>query len=59
MNEGLRTDKEYEALIAKAAPIGRWGTAAEVAPAAVFLASSAASFMQGAVVDIDGGWCAQ
>ncbi|HEX3794562.1 MAG TPA: glucose 1-dehydrogenase [Acidimicrobiales bacterium] len=36
-------------------PAGRSGTAAEVASAAVYLASDEASFVHGSVIDVDGG----
>ena len=36
-------------------PLGRNGTADEVAQAVVFLASDAASFINGAILDINGG----
>ena len=36
-------------------PIPRQGTTEEVASVAVFLASTAASFMTGAIVPVDGG----
>jgi len=39
-------------------PLGRLGTAAEVAAAAVFLASSESSFTTGALLPVDGGWLA-
>ena len=39
-------------------PLGRFGTAAEVAAAAVFLASSESSFTTGALLPVDGGWLA-
>jgi NAD(P)-dependent dehydrogenase (short-subunit alcohol dehydrogenase family) len=35
--------------------MGRWGRAEEVAAAALFLCSPAASFITGAVLVIDGG----
>src|SRR5205085_63391 len=36
-------------------PLGRNGTAEEVAQAILFLASDAASFLNGAIVDVNGG----
>jgi 3-oxoacyl-[acyl-carrier protein] reductase len=39
----------------KQTPLGRNGTAEEVAAAVVFLASDAASFMTGAILDVNGG----
>ena len=37
-------------------PVGRFGKPAEIAGAAVFLASDASSFMLGEEITIDGGW---
>jgi meso-butanediol dehydrogenase/(S,S)-butanediol dehydrogenase/diacetyl reductase len=36
-------------------PLGRWGEAAEVAAVLLFLASPSASFVNGAIVPVDGG----
>jgi len=36
-------------------PLGRWGTPEDVAGAAVFLCSSASSFITGTVLIVDGG----
>ena len=36
-------------------PMQRWGTTAEIAAGAVFLASDASSFMTGQVMVLDGG----
>lgn len=37
-------------------PTGRWGTPADIAPAALFLCSPLASYITGAVLPIDGGY---
>ncbi|HEX4354459.1 MAG TPA: SDR family oxidoreductase [Polyangiales bacterium] len=41
--------------IAAMVPMGRWGTAREVAEAALFLASDASSYITGAEITVDGG----
>ena len=40
-------------------PAGRWGTPDDLAGAAVFLASSASDYINGAVLPVDGGWLAR
>jgi 2-dehydro-3-deoxy-D-gluconate 5-dehydrogenase len=40
-------------------PSGRWGAAEDVGGAAVFLASSAANYVNGHVLAVDGGWLAR
>jgi NAD(P)-dependent dehydrogenase (short-subunit alcohol dehydrogenase family) len=44
-----------EAIIART-PLGRWGQPADVAGAALFLASPAAAFITGAILPVDGGY---
>ncbi len=37
-------------------PLGRWGTPADLAPAALFLCSPLAGFITGAILPVDGGY---
>lgn len=55
LNVGARQDPAFYESIRSQIPMGRWGRAEEVAAAARFLASDAASFMTGSVVVVDGG----
>ena len=55
MNERGRQDPTWYDTITGMIPMGRWGTAEEVASVALFLASDAARFMTGSVVVVDGG----
>jgi 3-oxoacyl-[acyl-carrier protein] reductase len=49
------TKPEVRAAVANATPLRRQGRADEAADAAVYLASDAASFINGANVDVNGG----
>ena len=55
----LRADKERNQQILERIPAQRWGTAADVAGACVFLASSAARYVHGHTLAVDGGWLAR
>ncbi|WP_285136263.1 2-dehydro-3-deoxy-D-gluconate 5-dehydrogenase KduD [Microbacterium sp. lyk4-40-TSB-66] len=52
----LRADEDRAASILARIPAGRWGDASDLQGAFVFLASSAASYVTGAVIPVDGGW---
>ncbi len=58
MNTALINDAEFSAWVARRTPAGRWGEPAEVAGAAVFLASGAADYVTGHLLYVDGGFSA-
>jgi 2-keto-3-deoxy-L-fuconate dehydrogenase len=49
-------EEQTRAELHKRQPVGRMGKPEEIASLALYLASREADFMQGAVVNIDGGW---
>lgn len=55
----LRDDPDRARSILERIPAGRWGTTQDVAGAAVFLSSSAADYVNGHVLVVDGGWMAR
>ena len=52
-------NKEAQAGVAAAHPVGRPAQPQEIASSILFLASDAAKFMTGSVVPVDGGYTAQ
>jgi len=56
LTQPLRDDAQRSAAILARTPLGRWARPADVAGAAVFLASPAAAFVTGVVLPIDGGY---
>ena len=55
----LQADEARNAAILDRIPAGRWGHAADLGGAAVFLASDAAAYVQGHILAVDGGWLAR
>ncbi|MGD0890698.1 MAG: 2-dehydro-3-deoxy-D-gluconate 5-dehydrogenase KduD [Terracidiphilus sp.] len=57
--EALRKNPERSRQILERIPAGRWGTPADLAGAAVFLASRASDYLHGHILVVDGGWLAR
>jgi 2-deoxy-D-gluconate 3-dehydrogenase len=55
----LREDPDRARSILERIPAGRWGSADDIAGTAVFLSSSAADYVNGHVLVVDGGWMAR
>jgi 2-dehydro-3-deoxy-D-gluconate 5-dehydrogenase len=55
----LRADPVRNSQILERIPAGRWGQAADLAGAAVFLAAPASDYVHGHVLAVDGGWLAR
>lgn len=55
LNQALLDNPEFSAWLEKRTPAGRWGDVDELVGAAVFLASSASSFVNGQTIYVDGG----
>lgn len=58
MNTPLVQDPAFNDWVCRRAPAGRWGRVEEIGPAAVFLASDEASYVNGLVMTVDGGFTA-
>ncbi|GAA2275402.1 glucose 1-dehydrogenase [Actinomadura luteofluorescens] len=58
INAHLFADPAYERQMLASTPAGRIGEVQDIAPAVVFLASPAASYIHGSSILIDGGWIA-
>ncbi|WDS35218.1 2-dehydro-3-deoxy-D-gluconate 5-dehydrogenase KduD [Pseudoxanthomonas sp.] len=55
----LRADAARNNAILERIPAGRWGNPDDLGGAAVFLASSASDYVNGAILPVDGGWLAR
>ena len=54
--QALQDDAARNTSILERIPAGRWGNAADIAGAVVFLASDAAAYIHGTTLAVDGGW---
>ena len=59
INTSLHQDPTNNKVILDRIPAGRWGEPNDIGGTAVFLASNAAKYVNGAVINVDGGWLAR
>ncbi|WP_265501899.1 2-dehydro-3-deoxy-D-gluconate 5-dehydrogenase KduD [Paracoccus beibuensis] len=57
--EALRGDPDRSKAILDRIPAGRWGRPDDIAQTAVFLAAPASDYINGAILNVDGGWLAR
>ncbi len=55
LNKALVENPQFDAWLKARTPAGRWGNVEELQGAAIFLASSAADFINGQIIYVDGG----
>jgi gluconate 5-dehydrogenase len=55
LNQALLADKEFSAWVERRTLAGRWAKPEELRGAVIFLASDAASYVNGHVLAVDGG----
>lgn len=56
MNEALINDASFDAWVKGSNPAKRWGKPEELVGTAVYLSSSASSYVNGQIIYVDGGW---
>jgi gluconate 5-dehydrogenase len=55
LNKPLIDNAEFNAMVVRRTPLGRWGAPAELCGAALLLCSDAGSFLTGQTLVVDGG----
>ena len=55
----IRADEAREKAILDRIPAARWGLPSDLGGTAIFLASTASDYVNGAVIPVDGGWLAR
>lgn len=55
----IRTDEKRNQAILERIPAGRWGEPDDLKGAVVFLSSSASDYVNGLILQVDGGWLAR
>lgn len=58
LTQGLRDDTSRSNVILERTPMKRWGTPEDLVGPTLFLASAAAGFVTGTIVNVDGGYAA-
>ncbi|WP_241479083.1 SDR family NAD(P)-dependent oxidoreductase [Leisingera sp. ANG-M1] len=58
LTKDLREDEDRSAAILSRTPMGRWGKPEDLIGPALFLASEAAGFVTGTILNVDGGYAA-
>ena len=56
LTQSLADDPEFNSWVKNEVPLKRWGKKDELIGAALFLASDAASYVNGHTIYVDGGW---